>query len=563
MLHRVLHIPSPPSFSAALQAAASRAWSRCVSNTGPCDLPVHGKQHYRPHSTRLCTLSPSAGSSECRARLKRTSLTVDSQFSKSDCPPPEKHEKQARVTYIDPDDLTDEEINFVDPSQVSIEDSWENYTLDGTIAATVVGPHSPIHRTPLLPSPRSNNSLYQNLLYLVTHHYPIPSLPALIDYHDMHPDFQSTRSYNLLISFSLRHASTGTAQWLLESMNVKGVLPNLETWKLHVRWLVQTGRLEEAIKLVRNFLSKNGGGFLTPGNKQQLLTCPQQKNLLPIWLELFRPAKRGTIRCRTTSDCTRSVYRDSLVSLDSRHEYPGATAHVLRNLLSKEMKFLVLPETVGEMPPGLVHHMTWILLRARDTSTACTLTHSYLSKLPETISRHWARRCLDIVHLHLVHDSSLKGLPRFFETQRTLFAMLKHHRDIRPTSTTLLLLLAPLRRAKRCGSIAWKILKTFKSKYGIKVVDSRVRRRVVMLASKEGRMDIIDKILPCEQSFLLARNAWEMERDVLGGRELSPYKKLVNAPQRKVFRQNGKEQRAWHLLRRRLLSRMITKQCEE
>ena len=482
----------------------------------------------------------------------------------SDYSPPEKRlENQAHVTYIDPDDLTDEEFNFVDPSWASIDNTWQDYTLDRTIAATVVGPCSPIHRTPLLPSPRSKISLFQNLLYLVTHHNPIPSLPALIDYHDMHPDFQSTRSYNLLISLSLRHASTGTAQWLLDSMNVKGISPNLETWKLHVRWLVQTGRLEEAIKLVRNFLSKNGSEFMTTSSKQQLLKGTQRNILLPIWLELFRPAKRGSVRGRTTPDGVHNVHNGSFVPLDAMHEFFDGTVHILRNQLLREMKSSILPETVGQMPPRLVHHMTYILLQARHTSSARALSDSYLSKLPQTIPRHWVRPCLDIVHLHLVHGSSLKGLPRFFEIRRTLFNMLKLHRDIRPTSTTLLLLLAPLWRAKRSGSIAWKILETFKSKYGIKVVDSRVRRRVVMLANKEGRMDIVDKILPFEQSFLLAREAWKVERDVLGGRELSPYKKLVNTPQGKVFRQNGKEQRAWHLLRRRLLSRMITKQCEE
>jgi len=93
-------------------------------------------------------------------------------------------------------------------------------------------------------------------------------------------------------------------------------------------------------------------------------------------------------------------------------------------------------------------------------------------------------------------------------------------------------------------------------------VDSRVRRRVIMLADKEGRTDIVEKILSHERSFKFARHLWRMERDVLGGR-LPPYKRLLRPHEGKVLRRNGKEMLAWHLLRRRSLSRTIAKQRDE
>lgn len=456
------------------------------------------------------------------------------------------------LTHIDPDDLSNEEIHFADPGRAQIGDTtWKDYSIDITIPGVAVG--RPERRDALLLPPKSKNALYQNLLYLITHHDVLPSLPALIDYHDMYPKSQSARSYNLLIGLALRHTNYGSAQWLLRSMKVNGVHPNLETSKHRVRWLVQTGCSREAFKFVKSLSSDNESH--AGSDKQQLRR--QQKKILPVWLELFRPVKGRSIH-KATSEERRNKNQSSRKSLP-----PAATSHILRCPQLLELKSLITSETLSEMSPGLAYHMIRFLLQVGDTSAARSMTNTYLSNLPRRLPRHLARSCLHIAHLHLTHDCSTnKGLARFFEIRRTLVDILKQHNGIRPTSTTLLLLLAPLRRAKRCGTIAWKVLNSFKPQIRRKIVDSRVRRRVIMLADKEGRTDIIEKIRPYERSFRLARYLWRMERDVLGGRKLSPYKRLLRSSQGMVFRQNGKDLHAWHLLRRRTLSRTIVRQSD-
>ena len=452
------------------------------------------------------------------------------------------------LTDLDPDDLSNEEINFADPTRAEIGDAWKNYSLDIAIPGVVVGP--PQRRDALLLPPRSKNALYQNLLYLITHHDTLPSLPALIDYHDMFPKFQSARSYNLLIGLALRHTNYGSAQWLLQSMKVNNVHPNLETSKLRVRWFVQTGRSRDAFEFVKSLSFNNGHRAGTQQLRQQ------SKKMLSVWLELYRPAKGRFIYKATVEGKSN---RSSLKSLP-----PATMAHFLRCPQLLELKSLITSETLSEMSPGLAYHMIRFLLQVGDTSTARSMTNTYLSNLPRRLPRYWARSCLHIVHLHLTHGCSTnKGLARFFEIRRTLVDILKHHNGIQPTSTTLLHLLAPLRRAKRCGTIAWKVLNSFKPQIRRKIVDSRVRKRVIMLADKEGRTDIIEKIRPYERSFRLARYLWRMERDVLGGRKLSPYKRLLRSSQGKVFRQNGKYLHGWHLLRRRSMSRTTAKQSHE
>ena len=463
-------------------------------------------------------------------------------------PPPHKSvNNPPPLTDINPDDLSYEEINIVDPGRDDTGSTWQDYSPDSLIAETTLGP--PNRRDAMLVPPRNKDTLYQNLLYLIGLHDPSPPLAALIDYHDLYPMHQSTRSYNTLINLALRHGNPGTAQWLFQSMKVKDVHSNTETFRLRVRWLVRTGRSGEAFTLVKR-LSFKDENYIRACNEQELRR--QQKKWLPVWLELF-PAKSIS---KATSDGRQNEGQSSPKSFS-----PRTMTSVSRHAQLMKLKSLITPEILSGTSPGLTYHMIRFLLELGDTSAARSMTNTYLSNLPRRIPRHWARWCLHILHLHLKHGcSNPNGLARFFEMRRTLFDLMKRHDRIRPTSTTLILLLVPLRRAKRCGTIAWKVLNSFKPRIRRKIVDSRVRRRVIMLANKEGRTDIVEKILSLERSFRLARHLWRMQESVLGGRRLSPYERLRRPPEKKVIRQIGKEMSAWRLLRRRILSRTIAKQ---
>ncbi|KAM6498031.1 hypothetical protein JOM56_005979 [Amanita muscaria] len=449
-------------------------------------------------------------------------------------------------------------MSFIDPGRSDNAETWDDWD---TVPLTAVGTRVlPVRRGSVLPPARSKNSLHQNLLYLINQSDPIPSLPALVDFHDMHPEFQSTRSHNLLIDLALRHASFGTVQWLFRSMKARGISPNAETSKLHVRWLVRTRRWSQVLNLVRKFQPD----YCRPFFKRRSPNPSQQNFPLPIWLELFPPARPGSVRHKAGSDGILDVEDNSPASLGSELEQPNEVAlQTFCHQLLMEIKSRMVPENLLGIPPRLVYHMIRIMIQSGHQAAARSLTVSYLANLPETLSYRFARSCLELIHLHLMCGSSRKGLPQFYEASRTLFSLLKLHRGIRPTSSTLLLILGPLRNAKRCGTIAWKVLQSFRSQFGLRVVDSRVRRRIVTLASKEGRVDIIDRVTSYQLSFHHSRRSWKLEREVLGGMEPFPPRKILRAPQRKIFRRNGKEQRTWRLLNRRLLSRMVAKQSKK
>ncbi len=345
------------------------------------------------------------------------------------------------LTDINPDDLSHEEINIVDPGRAETGSTWQDYSPDSLIAATNLGP--PNRRDAMLLPPRNKDTLYQNLLYLIGLHDPSPPLAVLIDYHDLYPMHQSTRSYNTLINLALGHGNPGTAQWLFQSMKVKDVPSNMETLKLRVRWLVRTRRSGEAFALVKRLSFKNGNYTRARASNEQELR-KQQKRWLPVWLELF-PAKSFL---KATSDGRRNEDQSS-----PKSSAPRTMTSVSRHAQLMKLKSLITPEMLSGTSPGLAYHMIRFLLQIGDTSAARSMTNTYLSNLPRQIPRHWARWCIHILHLHLKHGcSSPNGLPRFFEMRRTLFDLLKRHDRIQPTSTTLILLLVPLRRAKRCGT---------------------------------------------------------------------------------------------------------------
>ncbi|KAF8640618.1 hypothetical protein AX17_000279 [Amanita inopinata Kibby_2008] len=550
MHHRVLHIlPTSLAFNVALQAAASRAWARCaLTRVNSLHGPKTVKKRHEVLKNAL-SVSHSSRSARLHTRVASAGL-VEHPLTSRQPPAP------CRLIDIDPNDLREEDIRFIDTGRSDGSDILRgHFSYDRTFPVTVVGPDTlPIRGTSLLPSPRSKNSLYQNLLYLLMHGNPRHCLPALIDYHDLHPNLRSTRSYNLLIGLAIRHASVGILQWLFKSMEIDGISANLETRKLRVRWLVQSDQWDRAFELVYGFRIYNQIEQCTLDTEFPRLPSPQLNVPIPLWLELFLPIKRGFADCRwkRQSDCCADDDSSYTPADSPTNEPHDIVTHVFRYQVLMENRPSGFPEKLSDMDPRTVYHVLQLLLRTQDKTAALSLTKLYLVSLPQRLSRQRAQSCLDIIHLHLAIGTSSNGLSCFFEVHRTLVSLLKLHPSLRPTCTTVLLLLAPLRRAKRCGTIAWKLLERYKSQWGAEVEDRRVRRRVAMLAMKEGRTDIVDKVLVCEGHFEIARRAWKIEGQVLGGKERSSYKTLCRAPERKVFRRNGKEQCHWQRLKRRL-----------
>ncbi|KAG6912038.1 hypothetical protein DXG01_000286 [Tephrocybe rancida] len=511
MHHRAFGLlPSNTSFTAVLKAAAGRAWTRSASNSQKSPARGVSKPLLKPPEISLVRY------------LQRREVPAAGGTQKAPCVPSHCSFPSTSALYFDPDAVGDSDWWPPPDQSCSDEASFKldhserpRYWDDTSIVGTPLGSSTQKALTPHFPLAKNYNTLHQNLLRLIHSRHPPPSLPALMDYHDLHPGFRSTRSYNLLISLAIRTASYGTARWLLDSMRAERVPGNLETWKLKVRWMVQSGMWNKAWRQAMD-ISPRTRTRTKDGDK--VIFKVTNALPLPIWIEFFRTLKYGTTRIRsrrrrTSTPNTQApsvpTPSDSAPS-DSLHLY-STRYHTLMN-----NRPTVVPHDLSSTPPKAIYHTVWIMLNVGQSDTALSLSKSYFASLPPQISRSWYRICLDILHLNIAKGSSQQGLRRLYESRRAMVSLISAYPTLQPTSTTLFLLLAPLYRAKRCGTVAANTLRAFKSLYGSRTEDRRVRRRVALLALKEGRRDIVQKMLDRERGARWAHATWRLTERVTG-----------------------------------------------
>ncbi|KAJ7069588.1 hypothetical protein C8F01DRAFT_519388 [Mycena amicta] len=339
--------------------------------------------------------------------------------------------------------------------------------------------------------------LYQNLLRLLASPQTA-SLPVLVDYHELHPDVRSARSYNLLISLAIRHVAYGTVQLLLNGMSADHIPENLETVKLRTRYLVRLNNWEYA---------------------WQQVTASHRIIPLPLWMEFFNSVKRtGT-------------------SVDARSDTP---------LAIPETRFRTLMLNLPTFSPNGREsvHAVLIIVRAMLTvnkpKSAMSFVTQYFHALPQRIDRKWANHCVLVMNALIAYEAKKRGLLDFYSARRKLNSILAIHPDLRPSSKTLLLLLGTLRQARQCGTISWHTLTKFKTRWGPQVEDQRVRRRVASYAIIEGRLGIFDKVLVAEQE------SW---RDIT---QSEPLRETMR-PFREVFPRRGRERQLWRSLAARAM----------
>jgi hypothetical protein len=566
------------SFTTLLQVAAARAWVRTATNTVLTEQKTTKDPStslrsvlYRHCRARLIVMCNGSSRSNLPSLSQNTtavtkspsisarweqrsenSASFDQHRNATACRPVSFHparrpglRRRPSVTYFPVENVDDSDFQCVDPgrsytcgfrhpSQI-VHAVRSRREKDTSIVGVLIG-KLPLQTPPipLVPVAITPASLYRNILYILSYRPVLPSLAALLDYHDLHPSLRSTRSYNLLIWFALRHSCFGTVPWLLSAMRADGLTANLETWKLKVRWLVQTGSWDRAWNEVVHsnpaFKMTSSTGTAIP---------------LPLWLEFFRAVKRGALSGSMKK--RQDGNNNSLLDSDSNSVLSARYRILMANPPS--LAFHDLAHT----PPRTVYFVVLTMLNTRHNTTALSLTKSYFHSLSSRISAAWIRTCLDIIHLHIVMGSAHKGLKKFYEARRAMNTLLNLHPALRPTSTTLFLLFAPLRQAKRCGTIAWNILRRSKSQWGTRMEDRRVRRRVAALAAKEGRMDIVNAILLTERKWSRMHGDWKTAEQVLGRMSMAPpRRRLLRPPAKKLFKHNGREERQWHLLKRRI-----------
>lgn len=350
--------------------------------------------------------------------------------------------------------------------------------------ARVNGPiRARYHALKALPPVTSKKSLYRNLLHIIS---VGKRFPALLDYHDTHSPFRSVKSYNLLIAYSIRCSLFASVDWLFRSMRADGLVPNLETRKLVTRSMVSTGKWQYSwsrIMSSRTTFTRDGG--------VRLRNVPWQ-----IWLEFLRatnPAVHRNAREHEPIPPFMTSQRDSFVmppdALSTGRPPPSPVPTRLAKLLAAR----VLSGQSG-IPLRAAFGVVQSLMRMRLRTKAIALAMRYLAGLPRTLSPKCARASMDLVHVILALSPG-RGLRRMQEDRRTLLSFLAIHPFLRPTSTTLFVLLGSLRYAKHRGSHAWEVMDSFRRRWGPQIVDKRVIRRVASFAVAEGRRDIADRML--------------------------------------------------------------------
>ena len=382
----------------------------------------------------------------------------------------------------------------------------------------------------------TTRSLYLNLLRITANVRPL-MLTELINYHSRWPSLQSTRSFNFLIALCIRHNHLAATRNLFLQMDARGIPGNIETRKLRVRFWIRKGHWRSAWRHENAVV----GGIP-----------------FPVWLEFFGPQGRSTAhKMELGSDAKQSEAGSEFVVPPHKNEtatvfetqggntqspcWPvnGATppdrggrvqdpvggsrdsksdvtADIARFRLLMNKLPSVRPDQWAPPSPRATRSVISMLHRCKQHEMAHTVTMNLFRNLPARLDRRLHFQCLDLIHFNL-SKSRENGLPGFYRNRALLKRMLRAHASFRPDSTTLFLLLRPLKTALKCGTIAEHTVRLFQDRWGSKVVDERVRRRLVSLAVKEGRTDIVESFLTEQQYASTQRQLWNLVREVRGG----------------------------------------------
>jgi hypothetical protein len=184
---------------------------------------------------------------------------------------------------------------------------------------------------------------------------------------------------------------------------------------------------------------------------------------------------------------------------------------------------------------------------------ALKLTEDYFRALSLKVDSGMNDRCLDIVKIHLAFNGIGKApLPRFNTAKKLLLSLLSLNSALRPTSDTITFMLSTLKRVKQSGTVAWKFISLCREKWGVDLQDRQVRRLVLKLALKEGRMDIVE-ILSREQADESRARFFQIaELDVVG-EPIPPVDNVIARPSlRTIYPHNGRETYMWRRLDSRI-----------
>jgi hypothetical protein len=356
-------------------------------------------------------------------------------------------------------------------------------------------------RNILPPAARTRSGLQQNLLWLLQGTQSPASLSYLIRYHAAHPAYlRSTASYNYLIALAMQHAAFGTARKLTQEMAIQNVSPNQETAKLIVRYYVRTDQWARAYReVIVNLATARGR---TPRPRQLSFDT---------WLELFSMPKRGVLR----------AFRRGR-PLPPTTPSPRASEDLQRALA------LAPPPPPRQTAVGarVLFHVSRSLIWAGEQDAALRAVRAYLASLPKTpLHGSWRNWCMRLVHLFIPNTHTTEGkraVNSFFRARKIVESLLETHPSLRPSSTTLFLLLGNLRRASTPAFHGRKLVTRYRQRFGTGVVDSRVRQRLATFFVKEKRYSAAIRLVHHYYRTREWLSRWKSMREVVGGPERGP-----------------------------------------
>ncbi|EPT04030.1 hypothetical protein FOMPIDRAFT_1022140 [Fomitopsis schrenkii] len=386
--------------------------------------------------------------------------------------------------------------------------------------------YGPIDASPTVPvaPPSSPHDLYRKLVFLRTLS-PAPSLEWLMQYHANYRQHHSAGSFNLLIAWAIRMARRGTAESLFSQMQRECVKPNVLTRALRVRFLVRFYEWSRA------------------WTEQQVLSREEGKPLpLAVWLEFFDTEKRGALRIWRPTDESPGVELKPISPVDT-------DTLPIRYQTLMQHKPLFSAKERSSTPTLLVYRTVRHLILIGQTEPAALVTEACFRGMPARLQSRLRARCQAIMNLHFLLPSQ-RGQRGHFAFRQVLYRLLGSHGDLRPNATTLFLLMRPLLRAREGGSVAERLVKTFVRRWGSRVVDDRVQRRLASLLCREGRLSDAVAIARAHVVVEQARKELATEREVTP--RPAQGRKLTGIRPHAYRRFRNVERWRWWLLRRRL-----------
>ncbi|KZT05849.1 uncharacterized protein LAESUDRAFT_759755 [Laetiporus sulphureus 93-53] len=449
--------------------------------------------------------------------------------------------KRALLTYISPECLSDDDFTAIDPGLDPFPDAttdppWQEVlaSLPESISASLTvhyGPYEP----PLparRPNPRSATGLYRNLLFFRISR-PTLSLETLIDYHGAFREYQTTRSFNLLITLALRLVRYGTARALFRDMQARGTPPDSFTRQLRVRLLL-----------------RDGTGWHTAWREQFMHAQDENRGMpLSVWLEFFAVEHNYSLR-RWRHSTTQPSERELAVvppvefkTLEKRHQI------LMQNLPT------IADNHWTRIPSRAIRQIVRILILTNHREHAITITSFLFRLLPEKLPPRWNQACLDIVHLHML-PGPRRGLPHYNFARKLFFKLIRLRPDLQPSATTLFLLMQHLKRSTNGIAMAQPLVYHFVARWGHRVVDDKVRRLLASLAIKGGDLRVADAVDRSQKAVEEARQKRAAEQSLKNEHQHDNLSGKRAFSAALAFSRRGEEGWQWRLLRRRLWQAM-------